>query len=160
MGLFDKLFKKAKKVYSPLNGECVSITEVNDPTFAEKMLGDGVAIKPTSGEVYAPFDGTVSLVFSTKHALSLTSNDGIELLIHIGLDTVKLDGKHYDAKVKDGDTFKKGDLLMVADLEAIKAEGYDVITPVIVCNTQNYKTVTGVNEGSTVAAGDEVVSIS
>lgn len=159
MGLFDKLFKKGHKVYAPLNGELVKLSEVSDPTFGEGIMGGGVAIKPTDGKVYAPFDGEVAFVANTKHALSLVSVDGIELLIHVGLDTVKLDGKCFKIKVDNGSKFKKGDLLMEADLEGIKEAGYDTITPVVVCNTDQYKSVKGINEGRTVTAGEEVLQV-
>ncbi len=159
MGFLDKLFKKGIKVYAPMKGELVKLSEVSDPTFGEGILGQGVAIKPTDGNVYAPFDGEVAFVANTKHALSLTSVDGVELLVHVGLDTVKLDGKCFDVKVNNGDKFKKGDLLMVADLETIKKEGYDTITPVVVCNTDSYKKVTGINEGRPVNQGEEVLQV-
>lgn len=159
MGLFDKLFKKGNKIYSPLNGKLIKLYEVNDPTFSEGILGKGVAVIPTDGNLYAPFDGTVAFVANTKHALSLTSANETELLIHVGLDTVKLDGKGYDVKVNNGDTFKKGDLLMTIDLELIKSEGYDIVTPVIVCNPDAYKDVVGIDEGREVKAGDEIISL-
>lgn len=159
MGLFDKLFKKGNKVYSPLKGKLIKLSEVNDPTFSEGILGKGVAVIPTDGALYAPFDGTVAFVANTKHALSLTSTNETELLIHVGLDTVKLDGKGYDVKVNNGDTFKKGDLLMTIDLDFIKSQGYDIVTPVIVCNPDAYKDVVGINEGREVNAGDEIISL-
>lgn len=159
MGLFDKLFKKGFKVFSPMTGELVELSKVSDPTFGEGILGKGVAIIPTDGSVYAPFDGEVAFVANTKHALSLNSNEGIELLIHVGLDTVKLDGKFFDVKVANGQKFKKGDLLMVADIEEIKKEGYDVITPIVVCNTDAYKKVVGIGEGRPVKPGEEVLQV-
>ena len=109
-------FKKKEKAYydviaAPLKGEAVPSAEVNDPTFAEEMLGKGLAIKPSEGKVYAPFDGEVAMVFDTKHAISLVSAKGTEVLIHVGLDTVMLKGQHYTAHVESGDTVKKGDLM-------------------------------------------------
>ena len=143
MGFFDKLFGKAEKVngnhvYAPMEGKAVSITEVPDPTFAEGMLGNGIAIEPTDGKVCAPCDATVDMMFSTGHAVSLVSDSGIEILIHVGLETVSLEGKPFKIAVQNGDKVKKGQLLMEADLEAIKAAGLPTITPVVICNTDNY----------------------
>lgn len=156
-------FKKKEKeyedvIYAPLKGEAVPSSEVNDPTFGEEMLGKGMAIKPSEGKVYAPFDGTVAMVFDTKHAVSLVSEKGTEVLIHVGLDTVMLKGEHYTAKVESGAAVKKGDLLLEFDMEAIKAAGYDVITPVVVCNADDYKDVIRTT-GTAVEAGDVVMQL-
>ncbi|WP_426349056.1 glucose PTS transporter subunit IIA [Alloiococcus sp. CFN-8] len=134
-------------IYSPLEGNAISLSEVGDGVFSEEMLGKGAAIEPSKGVVTAPFDGEISTVFVTKHAIGLKSNSGVELLIHIGIDTVKLDGKHYDIKVKDGDKIKAGDLIAKFDMEAIKAEGYRVVTPVIVTNTDSFKEVNQLSNG-------------
>ena len=156
-------FKKREKGYydvigAPLKGEAVPSAEVNDPTFAEEMLGKGMAIKPVEGKVYAPFDGTVAMVFETKHAVSLVSDKGTELLIHVGLDTVMLKGQHYTTHVDSGAAVKKGDLLLEFDMEAIKAAGYEVITPVIVCNADDYKDVIRTT-GTQVEPGDVVMQL-
>ena len=160
--MFNFLKKKQKKVvdviYAPLKGEVVSSVEVNDPTFGEEMLGKGMAIKPSEGKVYAPFAGTVAMVFDTKHAVSLVSETGTEVLIHVGLDTVMLKGEHYNAVVESGTTVKKGDLLLEFDMEAIKAAGYDVITPVVVCNADDYKDVIRTT-GVQVEVGDVVMQL-
>lgn len=124
-------------IYCPLNGEVKALTDVNDPTFSGEILGKGVAIIPSEGKLYAPFDGQVSMVFDTKHAIGLVSGD-VEMLIHIGLETVSLNGKHFNVKVKDGDTVRKGDLLIEFDLDAIANEGFDTITPVIVSNADDF----------------------
>ena len=129
---------KEIEIFSPIKGEAVELSEVDDPTFAEEILGKGAAIIPSEGKVSAPFDGTVISVFDTKHAIALQSVDGLELLIHIGLDTVKLNGKHYDAKVSNGDKIKKGQELIVFDMDKIKKEGYDIVTPVVVTNPDDY----------------------
>lgn len=130
--------KDTKKVYSPMNGQLVSLDDVHDNVFSSKMMGEGVAIKPTDGKIYAPFDAKVVTVFPTKHAIGLKSDSGIELMIHIGLDTVELKGKPFTQHVAVGDQVKKGQLLMDADLDAIKKAGYDITTPLIITNTKDY----------------------
>lgn len=166
MGFLDKLLGRKPKeevsgitVYAPLDGELVRLSDVSDPTFGEGILGQGCAIKPSNGNVYAPFDGTVDFVANTKHAVSLTSKTGVELLIHVGLDTVKLDGAPFDVKVENGQEVKKGDLLVVADLEQIKAAGYDTITPVIVCNTDAYASVELARATGSVEHGTQVLKL-
>ena len=163
MGFFDKLFGKAEKVngnhvYAPMEGKAVSITEVPDPTFAEGMLGNGIAIEPTDGKVCAPCDATVDMMFSTGHAVSLVSDSGIEILIHVGLETVSLEGKPFKIAVQNGDKVKKGQLLMEADLEAIKAAGLPTITPVVICNTDNYPKFK-TNVGKPVTNADVVIEL-
>ena len=134
------------------------LKNVNDPTFSEEILGKGIAIVPAEGKVYAPADGEISTVFPTGHALGLTTEDGIELLIHIGLDTVQLNGQHFTIKTEAGKKVKKGDLLVEADLEKIKEAGYDVITPMIVCNTTDFASVEG-KTGIAVKPGDDCLEI-
>ena len=126
---------------APVEGTVVALSEVSDPTFGEEILGKGIAIIPSVGRVVAPADGTVGIIFETKHAISILTDEGTELLIHIGLDTVALKGEHFKTHVKNNDKIKKGDLLIEFDIEQIKAAGYDVITPVIVCNTADYKNI-------------------
>jgi PTS system beta-glucosides-specific IIC component len=125
-------------IYSPIEGKVVPLDKVNDPMFSEKMMGNGVAIIPENGRVVSPVNGTVNAVFDTKHAIGIISNEGAEILIHIGLDTVKLGGKFFDAKIKVGESINVGDLLVEFDIEEIKKAGYDVITPVIITNTATY----------------------
>ena len=160
--MFDFLKKKAKEyddvIGAPLKGEAVPSSEVNDPTFAEEMLGKGMAIKPAEGKVYAPFDGEVALVFDTKHAVSLVSAKGTEVLIHVGLDTVMLKGEHYTVHVETGAAVKKGDLLLEFDMEAIKAAGYDTITPIVICNSDDYKDIVRTT-GKPVESGDTVMEL-
>lgn len=124
-------------IYCPLNGEIKALSEVNDPTFSAGILGKGVAIVPSEGKLYAPFDGEVSMVFDTRHAIGLVSGD-VEMLIHIGLETVSLGGKYFTAKVQTGDRIKKGDVLIEFDLDAIAKDGFDTITPVIVSNADDF----------------------
>ena len=141
MGFFKKLFGKSTDCfYAPLAGKAVPITAVPDPTFAEGMLGNGIAIIPTDGKVYAPCDATVDMMFTTGHAVSLMADCGAEMLIHVGLETVSLEGKPFTIHVANGDKVKKGQLLMEADLEAIKAAGLEIITPMLICNSSDYPT--------------------
>ncbi|MBA1393728.1 PTS beta-glucoside transporter subunit IIBCA, partial [Lactobacillus sp. XV13L] len=130
------------KIYAPLSGKVLELSEVKDQTFAQKTLGDGVAIVPTDGKVYAPFTGEVMTIFPTKHAIGLRSNSGVELLIHIGLDTVNLKGAPFTAHVETGQAIKKGQLLMEVDLAAIQAAGYDITTPVVITNTSEFSEIT------------------
>ena len=129
----------AKEVIgSPLVGKIVPLSEVKDEAFAGGALGKGVAVLPYEGKVVSPVDGVLTTLFPTGHAIGITSDSGAEILIHIGMDTVQLEGKHFNAKVKQGEKIKKGQLLLEFDVEAIKNEGFEVITPVIVTNSQNY----------------------
>ena len=141
MGFFKKLFgKKTDDFYAPMAGKAVPITEVPDPTFAEGMLGNGIAIEPAEGKVYAPCDATVDMMFTTGHAVSLVADNGAEILIHAGLETVSLEGKPFTVHAANGDKVKKGQLLMEVDLDAVKAAGLPTITPMVVCNTDEYPT--------------------
>lgn len=145
-------------IASPMKGEIMPLNEVNDETFASEMMGKGVAIKPVDGKVVSPINGIVQTIFKTKHAIGLKSEDGTEILIHIGMDTVQLEGKHFKAYVKDGDKVKIGDTLIEFDTEAIEKEGYELTTPVIVTNTNDYLEVLarGVKKVNT---GDAIISI-
>ena len=159
--MFD-FFKKKKQleliIGSPVKGKAVPLSNVNDPTFSEGMLGQGIAICPEDNKIYAPADGTIGMVFNTLHAVSLTTKEGVEILIHIGLDTVKMYGEGFKGYVKAGDTVKKGDLLLEVDLDKVKAAGYDTITPMLICNTDDYAAVSGL-DGKDVQAGDDVIII-
>ena len=143
---------------SPIKGEAVSLTKVPDPTFSEGMLGKGAAIIPSEGKVYAPADGEISLLFDTLHAVSMVTTEGVELLIHIGLETVGLGGNGFEAHIKSGDTVKKGDLLITADLDKIKEAGCEIITPIIICNTDDYEDVIQTAEGM-VNPQDAIITI-
>lgn len=126
-------------IESPIPGEVIPLESVKDPTFASGMLGKGFAVVPSEGKVYAPFDGTCSMVFDTLHALGLSSDNGVELLIHVGLETVNLNGKPFKAHVNSGDAIKKGDLLLEFDIEEIKRAGCEMQTPVLVSNSDEFK---------------------
>ena len=141
-----------------LNGTVVPLADVKDEAFASGALGDGIAIEPTDGELVAPADGEISSTFETHHAVGMTTTDGAELLMHIGIDTVKLGGKHFTYLVNEGDKVKKGQPLIRFELEAIKAEGYPVTTPLIVCNTDDYAAVAAKASGA-VKQGDALLEL-
>lgn len=141
-----------------LNGTVVPLADVKDEAFASGVLGDGIAIEPSDGELVAPADGEISSTFETHHAVGMTTADGAELLMHIGIDTVKLGGKHFTYLVNEGDKVKKGQPLIRFELEAIKAEGYPVTTPIIVCNTDDYAAVEAKASG-TVKQGDALLEL-
>ena len=141
-----------------LNGTVVPLADVKDEAFASGVLGDGIAIEPSDGELVAPADGEISSTFETHHAVGMTTADGAELLMHIGIDTVKLGGKHFTYLVNEGDKVKKGQPLIRFELEAIKAEGYPVTTPLIVCNTDDYAVVEAKASG-TVKQGDALLEL-
>lgn len=143
------------EVYAPMQGKVIPLAEVDDGVFSEGMLGGGVAIEPENGRVTAPFDGEVQMVYETKHALGLMSEDGIELLIHIGIDTVQLNGECFDIKVADGQKIKKGQLLAQADLDGITKAGYRTVTPVIVTNSDDFETLEVFTDNS----GDKIISV-
>ena len=146
MGFFKKLFAKpVDSFYAPMAGKAVPITEVPDPTFAE-------------GKVYAPCDATVDMMFPTGHAVSLIADFGAEILIHVGLETVGLEGKPFTVHVNSGDKVKKGDLMIEVDLEAVKAAGLNTITPILVCNTPDYPTF-NTKVGKDVTNADVVIEL-
>lgn len=145
-------------LYSPLEGKAVPLDQIKDPTFASGVLGKGMAVIPAKGEVTAPCDATVETVFETKHAIGLTGDNGAELLIHVGMDTVQLKGEYFTAHVKDGDHVKKGQLLLTFDIEKIKEAGYEITTPFIVTNSDAYSDVKLIKEGN-VTTDSEVLEI-
>ncbi len=128
---------KKETIYSPITGKTIPLSQVNDSAFSTEAMGKGLAIEPSVGEVVAPIDGVVTSLFPTGHAIGLTSNAGTEILIHIGINTVALKGKHFNPVVKEGDSVKQGDLLIQFDREQIIEAGYDIVTPVIVTLTKN-----------------------
>lgn len=150
--------EKAGVVGSPMIGEVVALSSISDETFASGVMGNGVAIVPEKGEVYAPFDGTISAFFPTGHAIGLDGDNGTELLIHVGMDTVQLEGKGFTPQVKEGDHVKKGQLLLKFDIDYIKSQNLPVVTPVIVVNTADYKEVTPV-AGGKVSKGDTIITV-
>ncbi|HGA1286836.1 TPA: beta-glucoside-specific PTS transporter subunit IIABC [Streptococcus suis] len=148
-----------KNVFSPLSGQILPLEKVNDATFSKKMLGEGVAIIPKDGKVYAPFDGAITSLFPTKHAIGLTSDEGVELLIHFGLETVELKGRGFVSHVSDGEKVEKGQLMLEVDVEMLVAEGYDIVTPVVVTNTQEYLDVLLLSTKEEVNYADDLLAV-
>lgn len=143
------IFPKTEKgvICSPLTGKAIPMSEVPDDTFAAEVLGKGMAVIPSEGKVVAPCHGEVSTLFDTKHAIGITTKDGVELLIHVGVNMVELNGKYYEAHVAQGDQIKPGQVLLTFDIQKIQEAGYPVATPVIIANTHDYKKVEGLKNG-------------
>ncbi|WP_312096551.1 glucose PTS transporter subunit IIA, partial [Niallia sp.] len=137
-------------VLSPISGDVVPLSKVNDPAFSTEAMGKGVAIVPMDGKVYSPISGVVTTLFPTGHAIGLTSNEQLEVLIHVGIDTVKLDGKYFTSHVKQGDTIEQGQLLVEFDIAKIKEAGYDTTTPIIITNSAQYIDIIETNQKSIV----------
>ena len=150
--------KKAEnklKIVAPVKGKVIPLNQVPDSVFAQKMMGEGFAVELTDGKVVAPFDGEVIMTFPTKHAYGLKrAGDGVEILMHIGMDTVELEGQGFETFVKQGDQVKAGDLLVRFDIEAIKAAGYSVITPIVITNTEHFADVLELNQEELIASED------
>ncbi|MFP7494372.1 beta-glucoside-specific PTS transporter subunit IIABC [Terribacillus saccharophilus] len=145
-------------VYAPLNGKLLALEEVPDEVFSSGAMGKGLAIEPSENKVYAPFDGTIVMLAPTKHAIGLRSNAGAEVLIHVGLDTVKLNGEPFTLHVKEGDRVKKGDVLSEFDGDAIEAAGVQTITPIILTNPANYKEII-IDETETTTQGNDLLTV-
>lgn len=141
-----------------MNGTVVPMAEVQDEAFSNCILGDGAAIEPSEGKLYAPADAEIDNLFDTHHAIGLVTEDGVEILLHIGINTVELGGKHFEAHVEVGQKVKKGDLLISFDMEAVKAAGYLCTTPMIICNTEDYQSVSPVAEGE-IQAGTDLLEV-
>ncbi|MBO5733477.1 MAG: PTS glucose transporter subunit IIA [Clostridia bacterium] len=154
--MFDFIKKqKEMAVYAPMDGEAIKIEQVPDEAFSEKILGDGAAIIPENGNVYSPVDGEIIDITDTKHAFCITTNEGTEVLLHIGIDTVNLKGEGFDVKIVSGDKVKAGTKIAQVDLELLKKNNIKTITPVILTEAQNYK-ITQVHEGK-VSGGRDVL---
>ena len=162
--MFDslkKMFEKNAKTISLKaveDGRTIPMDEVNDQTFAQELLGPGIAIVPSNGTVVSPINGTIATVMDTKHAVCIQGEDGLELIVHAGLDTVELNGKYYQTYKGIGDQVKAGDVLLEFDLEEITKAGYDVTTPIVITNLGAYK-ITKCLTGQQVKAGEEVIQL-
>lgn len=139
--MFGLFKRKSIDIVAPVAGEIVMLSSVNDEVFSQKMVGDGIAIVPTDGLFCSPIGGEVSRLFPTKHAYVVKHNSGVEVMVHIGLNTVSLDGDGFTAVVSEGDSVKAGDLIVKTDLEKIITSGRETITPVIISEMANYKIV-------------------
>ncbi len=146
------------ELFSPLSGRVMPLEDVPDEAFSTKVLGEGAAVEPTEGRLFSPCNGRVETVFDTKHAINIVSEDGAEILLHIGIDTVKLGGKFFEAHVSDGQKIRKGDLLITFDIEEIRKAGFKTVTPIIVCNSEDYGLVEAVKSGE-IKAGDSIIRI-
>ena len=146
------------ELFSPMNGEAISLSDVEDEAFSTGILGKGIAIKPTDGKIVSPVDGVVTMTFPTKHAIGITSDEGVETLIHIGLDTVSLDGKPFDLKISVGEHIKRGDVLVEVDLDAISEAGLSTVTPIVVTNSAEYIEVLSDTQGN-VQRGQKLLQI-
>ncbi|MEC0131147.1 MULTISPECIES: beta-glucoside-specific PTS transporter subunit IIABC [Paenibacillus] len=149
---------KSSTVVSPLAGNVIPLTSVDDAAFASEAMGKGIAIEPTEGKLYSPVSGVVSTIFRTGHCIAVVSDEGVEVLIHIGIETVKLKGKYFDVKVQEGATVTQGDLLIEFDFEQIKNEGYQCTTPIIITNTANYSDVIGTNK-TAITPGEDLLTV-
>ncbi|WP_085991054.1 PTS sugar transporter subunit IIA [Oceanobacillus senegalensis] len=162
--MFGKLFKKKEEVTdivlaAPVTGEVVALEDVQDPVFSQKMMGDGIAVQPSSGEVVAPVNGKIVQVFPTKHAVGILADNGAEILIHIGLETVGLNSEGFTAHVGEGDMVKKGEKLISFDLEVVREKAKDTITPMIVTNTDDMSKITVLDKKEVTAGQDEILTV-
>lgn len=160
MGFLKSFFGGSNgiKIYAPCTGRLRPLREVKDPTFSAGILGQGIAVIPSDGRFYSPADGVVATVFPTGHAAAVRTASDAEVLLHIGLDTVKLNGQYFTIHVEEGQQVKKGDLLLEADLEAVRKAGYDTTTPIVICNSDAFDKVetSGAEE---VSVGDEILRL-
>lgn len=149
---------KSEEVLSPIDGKVEDLSKVKDEVFSQKMMGDGAAVVPSDGTIYSPVDGKITVAYATKHAYGITSDDGAEILIHVGLDTVNLKGEHFTSAVEQGQTVKRGDKLGTVDLKAVEAAGYDTTVMVVVTNTASYAKVEHVAEGE-IKHGEKLIEV-
>ena len=156
--MFGFLKRKVRDIYAPTDGQIVALESVNDEVFSQKMVGDGVAIIPVSGTFTAPVDGTVSKIFSTNHAYSIKSDKDLEVMVHIGLETVALEGKGFTRIAAEGDSVKAGDVIVEVDLAYISAHAKDIITPIIVLEESDVKSIE--KNLSIVKSQDKIMEVS
>lgn len=146
------------EICSPVDGKSVDLSETNDEVFSQKMMGDGAAVIPEDGTIYAPIDGEITVAYETKHAYGIKGDNGAEVLLHIGIDTVNLKGENFTSNVAQGQRVRKGDVLGTVDLAAVKNAGYDPTVMVIVTNTPNYKSVVRI-DNSSVKHGENLIAL-
>lgn len=164
MGFFAKLFGSKQsqavdvKIYAPLSGEIVSIEDVPDVVFSEKIVGDGVAISPTGDEIVAPVDGVIGKIFETNHAFSMESTEGVELFVHFGIDTVELKGEGFTRVAQEGQSVKRGDVILKFDLDLLKSKAKSVLTPIVISNMDEISHIEK-RVGSVIAGETEVLSL-
>lgn len=140
MSFFSDFFNSKKtEIFAPLSGDIINIEDVPDPVFSKKIVGDGIAIKPSSNRILAPVNGTIGKIFETMHAFSIISEDNVELFIHFGIDTVKLKGEGFKKKATDNQKVKIGDEIIILDLEFLKEKAESILTPVVISNIENFK---------------------
>lgn len=162
--MFDRFLKslsvnaRTSVLSAPIAGQVIPLSEVADQMFAKGLLGQGVAIKPTGDRVVAPSDGKVEAIFPTGHAVAIHTAEGLDVLIHVGLETVKLDGRHFKVNASVGDAVNRGDVLIEFDGAAISDEGYDLTVPILICNSAEYASIKGC-EGTEVAELDQLITV-
>ncbi|EGL83373.1 PTS system, glucose subfamily, IIA subunit [Caldalkalibacillus thermarum TA2.A1] len=162
--MFKKWFAKMRKpseetLVAPLSGQVVQLEEVPDPTFSQKMMGDGIAIQPVEGKVVSPVDGEIVQVFHTKHAVGIRSGAGAEILIHIGLETVQMQGEGFEAHVKQGDKVKAGDLLITFDLDLVKEKAASTVTPMVITNGDQIENLDKIHHNNVTAGQHELIKL-
>ena len=157
--MFNFFKKKDISVYAPFDGDVIDIRDVKDPVFSQLMMGDGCAIVPTSGTIYAPVSGTVTFIINTNHAVCITTDEGLELIVHYGIDTVKYGGKGFDMKVSVGQKVKAGDILYHCDMEFFRAYSVDLTSPIVVTNGDLFKIIRKKLKNG-VKTGEEIMVIS
>ncbi|MEK5271139.1 PTS glucose transporter subunit IIA [Aeribacillus sp. FSL K6-8394] len=160
--MFKKIFAKNPKtiieeIFSPMYGEVISLSEVPDPVFAQKMMGDGIAVIPKDGKVVSPVKGQIIQVFPTKHAIGIRTKHGLEILIHVGLDTVELNGEGYEVTVSEGQKVKIGDPIMNVDIEFIEKNNKEIVTPIIITNSAEKTEKIVVREAGEIQRGEYIL---
>ena len=150
--------KRIVVIASPMNGDVVPVSKINDPVFSEDVLGRGTAVRPGSDHVSAPCKATIIQMFETGHAVNLLTDSGVELLIHVGIDTVKLKGRHYAIHKNSGESVNAGDILMELDAACINAAGFDTVTPIVVCNPDDFSDISFAPEGP-IKEGEPLITI-